>query len=91
MQDVGITSKELLKIQTVIQGFNLEGQHAIGMIHVKLEMGNLSTSSIFHVIDTKTSCRLLLRRPWLHEHRIAAFHSVSMFEILLRRGKEDKQ
>jgi len=44
----------------MIQGFNLEGQHANGMIRVELLMGDLSTSSIFHVIDTKTSYKLLL-------------------------------
>jgi len=42
------------------------------MIRVKLVMGDLSTSSIFHVIDTKTSYKPLLGRPWLHEHRIIA-------------------
>ena len=32
---------------------------------------DLSTSSIFHAIDAKTSYKLLLRRPWLYEHGIA--------------------
>jgi len=44
----------------MIQGFNLEGQCAIGIIRIELIMGDLSTSSIFHVIDAKTSYRLLL-------------------------------
>jgi len=35
-------------------------------------MGNLSMSSIFHVIDAKTSYKLFLGRPWLHEHEIVA-------------------
>ena len=30
MQDLGITIEELSKIRTMIQGFNLEGQRAIG-------------------------------------------------------------
>jgi len=51
MHKLGITVEELSKCQTMIQEFNLEGQRAIGMIHVKLVMGDLSTSSIFHVID----------------------------------------
>ena len=42
------------------------------MIRVKLVMGDLPTSSIFHVIDAKTSYKLLLGRAWLHEHRIVA-------------------
>jgi len=36
-------------------------------------MGNLSTSSIFHVIDNKTSYKLLLGWPRLHEHGIVVF------------------
>jgi len=55
MHDLGITIKELSKSQTIIQGFNLKDQGAIGIIRVKLEMGDLSTSSIFYVIDVETS------------------------------------
>jgi len=56
--DLAITIEELSKSQIMIQGFNLEGQRVIGMIRVKLVMGDLSTSSIFHVIDARrpTSC-----------------------------------
>jgi len=61
MNDLGITAEELSKSQTMIQGFNLEGQRAIGMIRVELIMEDLMTSSIFHVIDARTSYRLLLR------------------------------
>jgi len=42
------------------------------MIRLELTTGDLSTSSIFHVIDSKTSYKPLLRRPWLHEHEIMA-------------------
>ena len=56
----------------MIQGFNIKGQQAIGIIRVKLVMGDLLTSSIFYVIDSKTSYKSLLGRPWLHEHRIVA-------------------
>jgi len=72
MHDLGITIEELSKCQTMIQMFKLEGQHAFGMIRVKLVMGNLSTSSIFHVIDAKTSYKLLLGLSWLHGHGIVA-------------------
>ena len=72
MIDLGITVEELSKSRTMIQGFNLEGQRAIDMIRVELIMGDLTTSSIFHIIDAKTSYRLLLGRPWLHEHGIVA-------------------
>jgi len=56
----------------MIQGFNLKGQRAIAMILLELAMCNLSTTFIFHVIDSKTSYKLLLGRPWLHEHGVVA-------------------
>ena len=43
------------------------------MICVKLVMGGLSMSSIFYVIDAKTSYELLVGQPSLHEHGIVTF------------------
>jgi len=39
--------EKLSKSQMMVQGFNLEGQRAIGMIHLELAMDDLSTASIF--------------------------------------------
>ena len=72
MKKLRITVEELSKSRMVIQEFGLESQCAFGMIHLKLIMENLSTSSIFPVIDSKTSYKLLLGHPWLHEHGIVA-------------------
>ena len=41
------------------------------MIRLELTIGDLTTSPIFHVIESKTSYNLMLRRPWLHEHEVA--------------------
>ena len=70
MHDLGIIIEELSKSQIMIQGYNLKGQCVIGMIRVKLVMGDLSTSSIFYVIDAKTFYKLLHGWPWLCEHGI---------------------
>jgi len=35
-------------------------------------MGDLSMSSIFYVIDSKTSYKLLLGHQWFHKHEIVA-------------------
>ena len=64
--------EELPKSRMVIQGFNLESQRAVDMIRLELILGDMSSSSIFHVIDFKTSYKLLLGHPWLNEHRIVA-------------------
>ena len=42
------------------------------MIRVTLVIGDLSMSSIFHVIYAKSSYKLLLRWPCLHKHGIVA-------------------
>jgi len=47
----------------MIQEFNLEGQCMIGMICLELTMSDLTTSSIFHMIDSMTSYKLLLGHP----------------------------
>jgi len=72
MNDLKITVDDLFKSQMVIQGFILESQRAIGMIRLELTMDDLLTSSIFHVIGSKTSYKLLLGRPWFHELGIMA-------------------
>jgi len=58
------------------------------MICGELIMNDLSTSSIFHVINTKTSNKLLLRRSWLHEHGITA--SIKHQFLKYYRSKERK-
>ena len=68
MHDLGITIEELPKTQMMIQGLNLEGQCTFGTIYVELMMSDLSKSSMFYVINTKTSYNLLLGWPSLHKH-----------------------
>jgi hypothetical protein len=70
MKRLGISTEELSKSQLVIQGFNQEGQRAIGIIRLDVIMEDLKTRPLFHVIDSKTSYNLLLGRPWLHENGI---------------------
>jgi len=63
MNDLGITIGELSKSRMMIRGFNQEGQRVIGVIRLELTTGDLTTSPIFHVIDSKTSYKLMLRCP----------------------------
>ena len=70
MKHLGISTEELSKSRLVIQGFNQEGQRAIGIIRLDVIMEDLKTRPLFHVIDSKTSYNLLLGRPWLHENGI---------------------
>ncbi|XP_074298270.1 uncharacterized protein LOC141629112 [Silene latifolia] len=63
---------ELSSSRTMIHGFNLNGERAVGMIRVNLTMGDLSSDTLFHVMGGKTSFKLLLGRPWKHENGVFA-------------------
>ncbi|KAL0302645.1 UNVERIFIED_CONTAM: hypothetical protein Sangu_3087800 [Sesamum angustifolium] len=54
----------------MIQGFNQGGQRAVGIIRMQLTMEDMVLSTLFHVIDAKTSYNMLLGRPWLHENAV---------------------
>ncbi|XP_074296967.1 uncharacterized protein LOC141627634 [Silene latifolia] len=72
MNELGITMDELSSSRTMIHGFNLNGERAVSMICVNLTMGELSSDTLFHVMDGKTSFKLLLGRPWKHENGVVA-------------------
>ncbi|CAL5441882.1 unnamed protein product [Camellia sinensis] len=66
IKKLGIPVDELARSHLVIQGFNQGDQRAIGMIHLNLTIGELTASTLFHVINARTSYNLLLRLPWIH-------------------------
>ncbi|KAM1017905.1 hypothetical protein ACFX2A_048411 [Malus domestica] len=70
MTTIGIKADELSLSRLLIQGFNQGGQRAMGMIRVEMTIGELKSSTIFHVIDARTSYGLLLGRPWIHANGV---------------------
>ena len=66
MKRLRIAMKEVTRSCLMIQGFNQGGQQAIGMICLEFVTSELSSNTLFHVIDAKTSYNILLERPWLH-------------------------
>ncbi|PIN10178.1 hypothetical protein CDL12_17234 [Handroanthus impetiginosus] len=70
MKRLGILAQDLSHSRLTIQGFNQDGQRAIGMIRLGLMIGELKASILFHIIDARTSYYLLLGRPWLHENGV---------------------
>ncbi|KAM1658315.1 hypothetical protein ACFXTN_042496 [Malus domestica] len=70
MTKIGIKADELSLSHLLIQGFNQGRQKAMGMIRVEMTIGELKSSTIFHVIDARTSYGLLLRRPWIHANGV---------------------
>ena len=69
---IGIKVDELSPSRLLIQGFNQGGQKAMGMIRVEMTIGELKSSTIFHVIDARTSYSMLLGRPWIHGNGVVS-------------------
>ena len=70
MWQLDILMDELSNNKLVIQGFNQGSQRTIGMIRLELTIGDLKASALFHVIDLRTTYKLLLGRPWIHGNRV---------------------
>ncbi|KAL0420211.1 UNVERIFIED_CONTAM: hypothetical protein Slati_3044000 [Sesamum latifolium] len=70
MKKLGITSEDLSRSRLTIQGFDQGTQRAVGMTRLDLTVGELKASTLFHVIDARTSYNLLQGRPWLHENGV---------------------
>ncbi|KAL0462593.1 UNVERIFIED_CONTAM: hypothetical protein Slati_0146900 [Sesamum latifolium] len=68
LKELGIPMDELSNSCLMIQGFNQGGQRAIGVIRMELLMDDIVCTTLFHVIDAKTSYNMLLGCPWLHEN-----------------------
>ncbi|KAL7126395.1 hypothetical protein ABFS83_14G183900 [Erythranthe nasuta] len=68
LNELGISTEELKTSRLMIQGFNQEGQRALGIIRIELLMDDMLSTALFHVIDARTSYRMLLGRPWIHEN-----------------------
>ncbi|KAL4598593.1 hypothetical protein ACB092_11G069900 [Castanea dentata] len=82
MRRLGLAMEELSHSRLVIQGFNQGGQHAIGMIHLELIIGELTSNVLFHVIDAKTTYNMLLGRPWIHGNGIVSSTLHQYFKYL---------
>ncbi|KAL0373431.1 UNVERIFIED_CONTAM: hypothetical protein Sradi_3258800 [Sesamum radiatum] len=63
MKDLGIPMDELTNSSLMIQGFNQGGQRALGIIRMNFLMEDIFSTTLFHVIDAKTSYNMLLGRP----------------------------
>ncbi|KAA0056781.1 uncharacterized protein E5676_scaffold690G00370 [Cucumis melo var. makuwa] len=66
MGQLGVLMEELSNSKLAIQGFNQGSQRVIGMVRLELIIGDLKASALFHVIDSRTTYKLLLGRPWIH-------------------------
>ena len=70
LKELRISLDELLPSKLMIQGLNQGGQRAIGKIRLHMLIGEMESSALFHVIDAKTTYKVLIGRPWLHEYSV---------------------
>ncbi|KAG9458163.1 hypothetical protein H6P81_002671 [Aristolochia fimbriata] len=70
LKNVGLVANDLQASSLMIQGFNQEGQRALGTIRLELQIGDMTSHVLFHVIDARTSYNILLGRPWLHNNKV---------------------
>ena len=72
LKDLGIPMDELMKSRLTIQEFNQGGQRILGNIRLSMLMDEFRSKALFHVIDVRTSYKMLLRRPWIHENGVVS-------------------
>ena len=68
LKELGISLDELLPSKLMIQGFNQGGQRAVRKIRLHMLIGEMESSALFHVIDAKTTYKVLIGKLWLHEY-----------------------
>ena len=60
LKDLGISLDQLSHSRLMIQDFNQDGQRAIGKIRLNMLIGDMESGALVHVIDARTSYKLLL-------------------------------
>lgn len=62
LRQLGITVQELSKNRLTSKSFNQGGQRRTRMVRLDIAIGELNPNVIFHGIDAKTTCNLLVGR-----------------------------
>ena len=66
----GITDRRILGAFVEITGFGRAVKSTEGYVQLALRIGPIGVLTRFHVINSEVSYHVLLRRPWLHKHRL---------------------
>jgi len=88
LRAIGITPNQLPATLLTIQGFDKVGQKVLGTIALKVELDNLYTDALFHVIDADTSYNALLGRPWLYTSKAIASTPHQCLKDINEHGNE---
>ncbi|KAI5317216.1 hypothetical protein L3X38_036923 [Prunus dulcis] len=72
----------IVSIHADDSGFQSSRTKAMGTIALQMEIGELYSDALFHVIDADTSYNVLLGRPWLHTYGIVPSTLHQCFKFL---------
>ena len=68
MKKINIFLDEISKSRMVIQGFNKKRQHVIGKVRIKIDIREMNSPTLCHIIEAKNSYDLLLGKTYLHKN-----------------------
>ena len=70
LQAVGISERKIQGCPMEVTKFGGRGEYNAGLIQLWLKVGPIASLARFHMVKTEVSYHVLLRRPWLHKHRL---------------------
>ena len=73
LEAVGLVDRRILGAPMEITGFGGSVESTEGYVQLALRVGPIVALTRFHVINAEVSYHVLLRRPWLHKHRLIPF------------------
>ena len=71
LQAARISERKIQGCPMEVTGFGGRGEYTASHIQLWLKVGLISSLARFHMVKTKISYHVLLRRPWLHKHQLA--------------------
>ena len=83
MKEFEFSSDEQSQSHLMIQEFNQGRQKAISLIRFELFVGELFSSALFHIISTKISYNMFLKKLWIHKNGLYHLLYISTLGILM--------
>ncbi|XP_030930950.1 uncharacterized protein LOC115956803 [Quercus lobata] len=72
LQAAGISKKKIQECLMEVTGFGGRGEYTAGHIQLWLKVGPIASLARFQVVRMEVAYHVLLRRPWLHKHRLVS-------------------
>ena len=66
---LGIEMKDLTPSDQIVKAYDSTRREVLGTATMEVDIGPVTVTASFQVIDVPTSFNLLLGRPWIHQHK----------------------